>query len=269
MSSAAPAFRVEMATPRIHLPARPFDGEPLDLIVEPGRRIVFVGRSGAGKSLLARLFMGQLPRSPVRTTGTVRVQRGGGLAADADLAAFAPGSDVSLLAALRGGLVSYVPQGGRENLVPGWTVGEHFQTLLPDTEVAQQAALDVMEALGLPPTDANLSALATELSEGMIRRILVSLAMAQGAQFLVLDEPTTGLDPKSRSAFRTLLQERVLDEGRGILVVTHDMGLAGDLEAEAYLVDDGALAAHTNDLTGDEGPFLPFVRAGMVLEHEL
>jgi ABC-type glutathione transport system ATPase component len=254
------ALRLVLKAPRLSIPGREHDRGGLDLVVEPGRRTVLLGRSGAGKSLLARLALGRLPGPPVRSAGRVEIHGGGGVA-EVDLSAWPAGAQIPQLQALRGRHVSFVPQGGRENLVPGWTVRDHLKHLLPDLDRQLGAVVEGMEALGVDGGEANLSAVATELSEGMIRRILVALAMARGAEILVIDEPTTGLDPTSRAAFSTLLHERILDSGAGVLLVTHDLALCQRLGGEALLVDDGAIVARTEDLPTAGGLFTPFLDA--------
>jgi len=254
------SLRIQLHSPAIRLPGRTSHTDGLDLIVEPGRRTTLLGRSGAGKSLLARLALGRLPSAPVRTTGRVILTVGGAIT-ELDLARWPAGGQVEPLQALRGNRVSFVPQGGRENLVPGWTVREHFRLLLGDDEARFQQARDGMEALGLSSREENLQAVATELSEGMIRRVLIALAMARGAEILVVDEPTTGLDPKSRDAFRQLLDTRILASGAGVLLITHDIDLCRDLGGEVILVDDGAAVARADSLESATGPFVPFVQA--------
>lgn len=260
-------FHIHLQQPRVEVPGRLTPDGGLDLRVEPGRRTVLMGRSGAGKTLLARLALGQLPRSPVRATGLVELSRGDEVLA-IDIGHYPAGSTVPDLADLRGDELSFVPQGGRENLVPGWTVRDHFKALLParegDAASAQRSmeqALDGMDALGVDPSEANLNAVATGLSEGMIRRILLALAMARGASVLIIDEPTTGLDPRSREAFRALLDANLLASGAGVLLITHDVELATDLEGETLLVDEGVVVARTEDLQAGEGLFAPFVEA--------
>ena len=261
------SLQIHLQQPRVEVPGRMTPDGGLDLIVEPGRRTVLMGRSGAGKTLLARLALGQLPRSPVQASGLIELRRDDERL-NIDLSNYPPGSTVPDLAALRGDELSFVPQGGRENLVPGWTVRDHFKSLLPEQvgdaapgRHGMEQAMHAMETLGVEPSEANLGALATELSEGMIRRILVALAMARGARVLIIDEPTTGLDPRSREAFRILLDENLLSSGAGVLLITHDVVLAANLKGETLLIDEGVVVARTDDLEAGEGPFAPFVEA--------
>jgi len=271
-------FHLRLRQPRVLVPGRATPEGGLDLVVEPGRRTVLMGRSGAGKTLLARLALGQLPRSPVRAEGRVELRQDGD-EVTIDLATVGAGLDVSCLAALRGDLLSFVPQGGRENLVPGWTVRDHFHALLPAADgggrragpdaLRLEQAIAGMEALGVSGSSDNLDAVATELSEGMIRRILVALSLARGAQVLIIDEPTTGLDPVSRESFRSLLDENLLASGAGVLLITHDVGLSEAVGGETLLVEEGVIVARTEDLSAGEPPFDQFVRAARSAEGAL
>lgn len=254
------SLRLELIAPICHLPGRAEHTTGLDLVVEPGRRSVLLGRSGAGKSLLARLALGRLPGPPVRTEGRVKLTVGDS-EQSLDFSTWAAGSHVTPLQVLRGQRVSWVPQGGRENLVPGWSVRDHFRLLLGDDEGRFAEAREGMEALGLSASETNLQAVATELSEGMIRRVLVALAMARGADVLVIDEPTTGLDPGSRRAFIELLESRILVSGAGVLLVTHDLDLCTALDGEVLLIDDGAIVARAERLSEAGAPFQPFIDA--------
>lgn len=263
------SLQIHLKQPRVRVPGRLTPEGGMDLIVEPGRRTVLMGRSGAGKTLLARLALGQLPRFPVEATGRAVVDHGDAVH-EVDFSHYPAGSTIPVLETLRGDELSFVPQGGRENLVPGWSVREHFAALLPDGQrqggSGLEEALEGMAALGVDPSEANLNAVATGLSEGMIRRILVSLAMARGARVLIIDEPTTGLDPASRDAFRELLENRLLTSGAGVLLITHDVELASDLKGETLLVDEGVVVARTEDLAAGEGRFAPFIEAMQTTE---
>jgi peptide/nickel transport system ATP-binding protein len=233
-----------------------------------------MGRSGAGKTLIARLLLGQLPPPPLRAEGRLRIEDGGGSAGSAaitemDLGNGAPAAaaafrrrsgarTVPVLAKLRGRRLGWVPQGGRENLVPGWSARRHLRELIPSDAARQDHAVDLLAALDVAATASNLDAVATELSEGMIRRMLLAFAMAGGAELLLVDEPTTGLDPQARRTFIELLERHVLSAGAGVLVVTHDVALAASLGGEAAMVEDGAVVAWTRALGSAGQPFAAF-----------
>ena len=221
------------------LPARP---APAAVDLDLSGRVALIGGSGEGKSLLCRLALGLAPRAPVTWEGEIAL----------DGAAV----DLSALAGARG-RIGWMPQGGRESLVPGWSLDRHIARLAPDT------AEDVhrfMEQLGLAPSPDVLGGGATTLSEGMIRRFLLALALSRAPELLVLDEPTAGLDPRARDA----VIEVVSNHGGALLFATHDLALAEALAQSFVLVRDGAPVACVDALTPD-GPLGHLVRAAASL----
>jgi iron complex transport system ATP-binding protein len=81
-----------------------------------------------------------------------------------------------------------------------------------------------------------------ELSGGEARRVLIAQAMCQGARCLLLDEPTTGLDPAHARNVFARLRERC-EAGFAAVVVTHDLDLALRYGGAMWLVSGGVLAA--------------------------
>lgn len=81
-----------------------------------------------------------------------------------------------------------------------------------------------------------------ELSGGETRRVILAQALCQGAKCLLLDEPTTGLDPAHARAVFSMLRTQC-DAGTAAVVVTHDLDLALRFGKTMWLVANGALAA--------------------------
>ena len=211
----------------------------VDLELGSGHRVALIGGSGEGKSLLCRLALGMPPRAPLGWEGTLTLD----------------GVDVGpdALVALRGTRIAWLPQGGRESLVPGWSLDRHLGRLARDRD----DVLRRMTALGLAPSPRVLACTAEALSEGMIRRFLLALATSGDPDLLVLDEPTAGLDAASRAAVIAAVQGL---PGVGLLCATHDLTLAAALAGTFVLVRDGAPVACTDRLDAD-GPLGHFVRA--------
>ncbi|MFJ7996498.1 zinc ABC transporter ATP-binding protein AztA [Streptomyces sp. NPDC096310] len=84
-----------------------------------------------------------------------------------------------------------------------------------------------------------------ELSGGQRQRALIAQGLAQGSDLLLLDEPTTGLDPEARERIATLLTELVAD-GVTVVQATHDL--------EAARASDTCLVLHDGRLAGDGHP---------------
>ncbi|WP_237524884.1 zinc ABC transporter ATP-binding protein AztA [Streptomyces sp. SID5643] len=83
-----------------------------------------------------------------------------------------------------------------------------------------------------------------ELSGGQRQRALIAQGLAQESDLLLLDEPTTGLDPEARDRIATLLRELVAD-GRTVVQATHDLEAARSADA-CLLLREGRLAAQGN-----------------------
>jgi len=259
------ALWVRFASPRLDLPGREAPGVALDLELCAGTQQVLLGRSGSGKSLLSRLALGLVPPLPARAGGVVSIGRGEEESESLDLSLCPAGEAVPALASLRGSFFGYLPQGGRENLVPGWSVARHVSVLCGDDLAVVESAYDGMEQLGLDPGPAVRGAVATQLSEGMIRRVLLAICVAQPTTVLIADEPTTGLDPASRSTVANFLAEAVVDNGRGLLLTTHDLAVARRLGTRFFCVDGGRITASAEGLEGEDSPFAPFLEAAVLL----
>ena len=100
---------------------------------------------------------------------------------------------------------------------------------------AERAAMDILEQLGME--NAKFSTPLEEMSRGMQQKISIARALMINPPLLLLDEPTTGLDPKSRRDVQSFLEDLQRREGTTILLTTHDMA-----EAERLCVRIGFLA---------------------------
>ena len=100
---------------------------------------------------------------------------------------------------------------------------------------AEQRAMDILERLGME--NAKFSTPLEEMSRGMQQKISIARALMINPPLLLLDEPTTGLDPKSRRDVQSFLEDLQAREGTTILLTTHDMA-----EAERLCVRIGFLA---------------------------
>jgi len=100
---------------------------------------------------------------------------------------------------------------------------------------AERRAMDILEQLGME--NAKFSTPLEEMSRGMQQKISIARALMINPPLLLLDEPTTGLDPKSRRDVQAFLEDLQSREGTTILLTTHDM-----TEAERLCVRIGFLA---------------------------
>ncbi len=186
---------------------------PLSLSLDPGDRLGLLGESGSGKSLLIQALFGVLPPGVVQPGGSVTAF---GVPLDV------PGSGMD---AIRGARLAWVPQEPLLALNPLLTLAEHL-SLLPaiHRKEPHRAALarlaPLIERLGLPPDQGFLDRLPHQLSGGQRQRLCLAMALSCDPELLVLDEPTTALDPMAQKAFLELVLELQRERGLGFLWIT-------------------------------------------------
>jgi ABC-type multidrug transport system ATPase subunit len=181
---------------------RALDGVTLDM--PAGQMIGLIGPDGVGKSTLLGLIAG------VRRiqTGTVHVLDGN-MADSRHRAAVCPRT-------------AYMPQGLGKNLYPDLSVRENiefFGRLFGQARAERERRLiDLLESTGLGPF---IDRAAKQLSGGMRRKLGLCCALIHDPDLLILDEPTTGVDPLSRRQFWELIERtRVRREGMSVVVAT-------------------------------------------------
>src|SRR5438034_9399257 len=183
----------------------------VSLRIGPGR-IGLLGPNGAGKSTLLKILLGLLPPS----SGHGRVL-GHDLEDD--------GTDLRRL-------IGYMPEA--DALLPGLRGAEYVALAgelygMPRRQALRRAH-EVLSYLDLE--DARYRRL-EEYSTGMKQRLKLGQALVHDPEVLLLDEPTTGLDPAGRDAMLRLLLDLGKDHGKSLLLSTH---LLGDVERVCEMV---------------------------------
>ena len=110
-----------------------------------------------------------------------------------------------------------------------------------NTKTAERRAMEILERLGLESQ--KFSAPLEEMSRGMQQKIAITRALLINPPLLLLDEPTTGLDPKSRRDVHEFLEQLKREQGTTILLTTHDMGEAERLCERIGFLSRGKLIA--------------------------
>src|SRR3954470_7437251 len=199
---------------------RAVDG--IDLRVAPGEIYGFLGPNGAGKSTTVLMLTTLLPP----TAGTARV-------AGYDVVHEGPEVRATIGAALQ------------EAALDGLLTGrEHLRlqaTLQALPRPGRRARADELrERVGLmEAADRKVKG----YSGGMKRRLDLALALVHGPRILFLDEPTTGLDPQSRSALWNEVQRLATDDGVTVFLTTQYLEEADVLADRVGIIDRGRLVA--------------------------
>ena len=182
-----------------------------------------LGPNGAGKTTLLRMMATVIPPN----SGRLRLL-------GRDPGAYGPRREIRRR-------LGYLPQ--NLGYYPGFTVAEfveYFALLkdMPSVRVPRAVAAAV-EHVGLG--DQARAKLRT-LSGGMLRRVGIAQAIVNEPELLLLDEPTAGLDPEQRMAFRALLRD--LGQRATAIVSTHLVEDVGAACTEVALMDQGNIVFH-------------------------
>jgi lipoprotein-releasing system ATP-binding protein len=210
------------------------------LKVERGEFIAITGPSGSGKSSLLYL-LGLLDRP---TEGRVLLE---GL----DTASLSAAELASLRLARLGFVFQFhflLPEFSTLDnvLIPVRRLGR-----LKDS-AARAQAMKLLEALGMAEAAAKLP---EQLSGGMRQRAAIARALANDPAIILADEPTGNLDTRNAAAVFDIFARLAAEEGRAILVVTHDAELAKRANRRVHLVD-GRIVSDTR-VAGSENPPAP------------
>lgn len=208
----------------------------IDLDVEPGRLVAFLGPNGAGKSTTLRMLTTLLPPS----SGTATVA----------------GHDVVRDPAAVRARIGYVGQrnsAGEEFLVRDELVTQGRCYGLRHKEAGARAD-ELLDVLDLKPLAKRLPG---TLSGGQRRRLDIALGLIHRPDLLFLDEPSTGLDPKSRAEIWQHILRLRETYGTTLFLTTHYLEEADNMAERVVIIDGGKIIADgtaeqlKNDLAGD------------------
>ena len=216
----------------------------LTLDVRPGEIVAIAGSSGSGKSLLAHAVMGLLPENAsisgeISYKGKVLSQKE--------------------KEALRGKEMALVPQ-SVSYLDPLMKVGTQVRGRKADKEIIK-AQREIFRRFHLDEKTEQLYPF--QLSGGMARRVLVSTAVLSGAEVIIADEPTPGLDLEMALEALKIFRE-LSDEGKAVILITHDIDLAfhiADRIAVFYAGTTVEIAAAKDFLEGVDALRHPYSKA--------
>jgi ABC-2 type transport system ATP-binding protein len=110
-----------------------------------------------------------------------------------------------------------------------------------DGNKTRKEVVEILTRLGLNPYSINHSM--DEMSRGMQQKVAIARALLSKPRLLLLDEPTTGLDPRSKREVQQIIRELRMDHGTTILLTTHDMNEADILCDRVAIMDNGKVVA--------------------------
>jgi oligopeptide/dipeptide ABC transporter ATP-binding protein len=231
---------------------RAVDGVSLRL--EAGRVLCLVGESGSGKSVTALSIARLLPTPPARYVGGEILLEGRDVLQMSERE----------LRGIRGEVVSYVFQEPAASLNPVFRVGQQIKESLkyhrPDTATDAEV-VRLLKLVGIPAPESRLRNYPHEMSGGMQQRVMIAMALASHPKLLVADEPTTALDVTVQAQIIELLQDLRQRFGMSILLITHNLGIVGDLADELAVMYAGQIVETGSVRDVLRHPLHPYTKA--------
>lgn len=208
--------------------------DQVDISLEPGQVTCLVGESGSGKTTLGKAVMGLLPEN-AQANGSV-------LLGGKDIL----GAGEAELNALRWSQMAMVFQNGVDNLNPVHRLlNQVAEPLIQKTACsareAKEKALQALADMGIDPDQAQR--FPHELSGGQVQRGLLAMALVLDPPVLILDEPTAALDAMTKRFVAWVIQD-LKKRGHSILLITHDLDLAGQIGDEIAVLYLGKVMEH-------------------------
>lgn len=200
----------------------------VSLSINRGERVAIVGRSGAGKSTIARLACGLLRPS----SGSVS-------SLDSDLSNTS-GHELKVLRRR----MHLVFQDPFQSLHPGLTVSQIVsEPLVIDRVINHEAEVtSALTSVGLSPPETFLDRRPGSLSGGQRQRVAIARALVAKPELILADEPTSMLDASLRAAIANMLLDLQRAQNAALVFITHDLTLARQVADRIVVIANGEIA---------------------------
>ncbi|MDB6452420.1 ABC transporter ATP-binding protein [Falsirhodobacter sp. 20TX0035] len=202
--------------------------------VEKGETVALVGESGSGKSVTA-LSTVSLLGDAAEVTGSVRYQ-----------GREMVGASERELRAVRGNDISFIFQEPMTSLNPLHTIERQLAESIALHQGLRGAAvrarvLELLKKVGIRDAESRLGAYPHQLSGGQRQRVMIAMALANGPELLIADEPTTALDVTIQAQILELLADLKAREGLSLLFITHDLGVVRRIADRVCVLQNGVI----------------------------
>ena len=233
---------------------RAVDG--LSLSIGEGETVCLVGESGSGKSVTALSVARLVPSPPANyPEGEILVN----------------GRDVLKMSKrelrqIRGGVVSYVFQEPSAALNPVYRVGNQIKESLKlhrPAAATEDEVIRLLKLVGIPAPESRIRDYPHQMSGGMQQRVMIAMALASEPKLLIADEPTTALDVTIQAQILELLMELKQRLKMSILLITHNLGIVGDIADRVAVMYAGQIVEQSPAAELIRKPLHPYTQALM------
>lgn len=233
--------------------------QPCSFTLQPGVALSIIGESGSGKSLLVQAIMGSLAPG-LKASGSITLDKQLSLAQTPEQRRQWWGHTLALL-----------PQEPWLALNPsmraGNQVAEGYRFVQPTGLSRKAAKLQAQADLAQLGVGHAHEQYPFMLSGGMAQRVAFAATRSGGAQIVIVDEPTKGLDADARDNLLSVLQD-VLAQGGSVLTITHDMHVARMLGGDVMVMRDSQVLEHGPATEVLTAPRHEYTRALLAAEPE-
>jgi oligopeptide/dipeptide ABC transporter ATP-binding protein len=219
-----PLLKVENLKTYLYLKrgvVRAVDG--VDLEVAEGETLGIVGESGSGKTMTSLSMLRLLPKPSGRIVeGSITLD-------GTDLVKL---SEDEMVRDWRGRRISMISQDPLTSLNPVFTIGDQvgapfrYHNLAKGRSAVRKAVEAVLSRVRIPSPAERIDDYPHQFSGGMRQRVVTAMAIACSPRLLIADEPTSALDVTIQVQMMELFRELQRDTGVGIIMITHDLGVA-------------------------------------------
>ena len=212
--------------------------EHFNLSMKKGEIISVVGESGSGKTTVIRAVLGAL-------AGAGRVTSGDILFHGESLLKNSPND----WRRIRGSKISMIFQDCGGTLNPIRKIGSQYVEYIRTHESmtrqeAWQRGVSMLAKMRLPDAENIMNSYPYQLSGGMRQRVGIAMAMTFNPELLLADEPTSALDVTTQAQIVRQMMELRDDFGTGIIIVTHNIGVAAYMADQLIVMHHGKVVDH-------------------------
>jgi len=227
--------------------------------VERGETVALVGESGSGKSVTA-LSTVSLVQGATSITGSVKYDGQEMVSADE-----------ATLRKIRGNDISFIFQEPMTSLNPLHTLEKQItESLMLHQGLrgaeARARVVELLTKVGIREPESRLGAYPHQLSGGQRQRVMIAMALANGPDLLVADEPTTALDVTIQAQILELLADLKRDMGMSLLFITHDMAIVRRIDDRVCVMQGGEIVEQGPTEEIFDNPRHPYTRKLLAAE---
>lgn len=196
--------------------------DDVSLAIDSGETLCVVGESGCGKTVTALSIARLVPTPPAKYIGGEILLNGQDVLR----------MSTRELRGIRGGVVSYVFQEPSASLNPVVRIGNQIKEALKlhrPEKATDAEVIRLLKLVRIPAPESRIRNYPFEMSGGMQQRVMIAMALASEPKLLVADEPTTALDVTIQAQILELLLDLKKRLGMSILLITHNLGIVGDV----------------------------------------